>query len=666
MNIPDPYRSLERDTTTTRRWIAAHNKFSEPFLKNTPRRIEIAARLKKLLTVNTISVPYPKSGLYFTVERKANQNLGILYVRKGLRGKKRPLIDQNKLSKDKSAVLSGWYPSPKGTYLSYGVSKQANDQKSIHILNIRTGKHLADVIPDGLYPSMHSPIAWNPDETGFWYARRKAIVPLGEEKMHQKIYYHELGDTFQKEKLVFGEDTAKDVLPGIAVSEDGRYLLAEVAITNSAVRKNDLYIKGLWNKNGRFLPVVKNQDALFEAWTHRERLYIWTNHKAPNWKLMSVPLKDAHRGMKHWKTVIPEGKHVIEYAKCVGDRLFVLTLENVHSVLRAYDLNGKFKATIPLPGIGSVGAMNGEREGNELFFGFSSFTMPLRVYRYDLAKNKASLFDEQKIDFDPSKYSVQQEWYRSKDGTQIPMFLIHKKGLVKNGKNPTLLYGYGGFGVSITPAFQATIATFVASGGVYAIANIRGGGEFGEKWHLAGTRFKKQNVFDDFAAGARWLIKHNYTSSQHLAGFGWSNGGLLMGAMITQHPELFKAIVVGAPVLDMLRYHKFFGGHHWISDYGDPEDPKMARALLKYSPYHNIHDGVRYPATLIVTAEGDDRVHPMHAYKFAARLEKADSGINPILIRIEGKGGHGGAASITKTIDRYADIYGFVFEQING
>ncbi len=660
--INDPYRWLEDgENKEVGKWIDSQNRLSDSFLRKLPARQKIAERFRKLWKINTIGIPSPKKGYYFITERKANQELSVLYVQKGLYGKKRVLIDQNKLSKDKTATMSFFRSSQDGKLAAYGISKKSNDQFAIYVLDVESGKKLKDVIPAEVYPGS---IAWNPDGTGFWYSRRKGNAKKGEEKLNKKVYYHKLGDSFKKDKFIFGEQINKYALPTASISIDGRYLRISVSISTGNILRNDLYLKDLTKKNSDFVPVIKNINAIFLSWMHRDNLFIQTNYEAPNWKIITTPLASAAKGIKSWRTVIPEGKNVITDVITIKDRIFVERLENVHSSLVVYNLAGKFISDIKLPTIGTIQGVRGEPEGDEAFFGFVSFLVPMHVYRFDLKTNKLKLFNKLKIGVDFKDFIVKQVWASSKDKTKIPMFLIHKKGLKRDGKNPTIIYGYGGFNISSQPGFNSTRIPFLEHGGVYAIANIRGGGEFGERWHLAGTRAKKQNVFDDFIAASEWLIKNKYTNSNRLAAFGWSNGGLLMGAMITQRPDLFKAIVAGAPVMDMLRFHKFHGGFHWIADYGDPDDSKMFRHLLKYSPYHNIKTGVRYPATLVLTAEGDDRVHPMHAYKFVARLQKANGSQSPILLRVERKAGHGGAASVSNTIRQYVDIYAFLFWQL--
>jgi prolyl oligopeptidase len=663
--IEDRYRWLESDSKEVARWVSEQDDFAHAILSKLPQRKRFEKRFKQLYKTGSIGVPHPRNGFYFTFERKSNEDLSVLYVQKGLNGKKRVLIDQNKLSKDKTTTLGYyWSVSDDGALLAYTISEKGNDQRSIHVLDVKTGRKLKDYIPAEFYPAMYNGITWNPDGGGFWYSRRHGKAVKGEEKLNQKVFYHKLGDDFGKDKMVFGERLAKDELPGVSVSSAGDYLLVSVDIIVEKLRRNNLYLKNLRDSHGTFEPVVKDVAGQFFASIHRGALYISTNYKAPNWKVMKVSLGEATQGMKRWKTHIPEGRYPHDYASVIKDRIFLRYLEDAHSVIRIFDLDGKFISKIKLP-LGSTGSMEGEEEGGEMFFNFTSFTVPNRVCRFDLQNKKLTLLNEIKVKgLDLKAFEEKQVWLRSRDGTKVPMFLVYKKGIKRNGKNPTLLYGYGGFNISMTPQYSATTMGFLERGGVYAMPNLRGGGEFGEEWHEAGTKNKKQNVFDDFIAAAEWLIKNNYTNSKKLAAFGWSNGGLLTGAMITQRPELFKAVVVGAPVADMLRYHKFHGGRYWIPDFGNPDNAKDFRYLLKYSPYHNVKDNTQYPSTLIITAESDDRVHPSHAYKLAAKLQKANASENPIIITIERKAGHSGAASISNFVQQRADIYGFIAWQL--
>jgi prolyl oligopeptidase len=664
ITIHDPYRWLEGDGKEVKQWIVKQDDFAHAMLSELPQRAWFENRFKQLFKTGSIGVPHPNKGFYFTMDRKADQDLGVLYVQKGLNGKKRVLIDQNKLSQGGTTTLQQWSVSEDATLLAYTLSEASNDQSSVHVLDVRTGKKLKDYIPSEFYPAMHSGISWNPDGSGFWYSRRNGKAVKGEEKLNQKVFYHKLGDDYRKDAIVFGQGLPKDQFPAGWVSENGRYLIVSVDIVTGKMRCNDLYLKDLLDPKGAFKPIIKGIEAEFNAYMHCDMLFITTNHKAPNWKIVGVPLAMATKGMKYWKTIVPEARFPHDSMSIIKDRIFLRYLENAHSVIRIFDLKGKSIGTIKLP-LGSTGYVVGEEKGDEAFFSFTSFTVPNRIYRYDLAKKKLELINELKVKgINFNNFTAEQVWYKSKDGTKVPMFLVYKKGLKRTGTNPTLLYGYGGFNNSMTPGYGATVMAFLEKGGLYAEPNLRGGGEFGETWHQAGTKAKKQNVFDDFIAAAEWLIKNNYTDSQHLAAFGWSNGGLLTGAMITQRPELFKAVAVGAPVIDMLRYHKFHGGRFWIPEFGNPDDPKAFRYLMKYSPYHRIKEGVKYPSTLIVTAAGDDRVHPGHAYKFAARLQKANASQNPIIITIEQKAGHGGGASISNFARQRADIYGFVAWQL--
>ncbi len=661
VKLVDSYRWLEKDDDRTQEWIKEQNIFTRSFLDKISIRAGIKKRLSDLFKIDTVGIPVPRGNRYFFVERKGTEDLGILYTQEGLHGPPRVLVNPNTLSKDKTTVLKWWYPSKDGTLLTYGLSKEANDQVAIYVLNVDTGKNLLDVIPAEIYPHFQE---WAPDGKGFWYTRRHPDAPKNEEKFHQKLYFHYLGTDFNKDLMIFGETIAKEDAPGAEISKDGRYLLITVYISSSEKERTDLYLHDRQNPKKGFIPVIKGVDALFYATMHKNTLFIWTNYKAPLWKIMSVGIDKIENGIDKWKIIVPESDHKIEGLKTIKNRLFVETLENVSSRLKVYNLDGKIISEIKLPAIGSLGALTGEKGGNELFFSFSSFFIPHTIYRFDMQTGQHSLFKKADAGIDLDLFTVEQVWYQSKDKTRIPMFLIYKKGLKPNGNNPTMLYGYGGFNISMTPAFNKSIIPFLENGGLYAIANIRGGGEFGEKWHKAGMLDKKQNVFNDFIAASEWLIENKYTNSQRLAIFGWSNGGLLVAVALIQRPELFKAVIIGAPVIDMLRYHKFFGGRHWIQDYGCADNPKHFKYLLKYSPYHNVKDGGHYPAVLTVTADKDDRVHPMHAYKITARLQEANASGNPILLRVETKAGHGGAAPVYRVVDQLTDIWSFVFWQL--
>lgn len=663
INIADSYRWLEEENIDTDLWIKKQNIYTKSFIDKISVRKNLKQRLKEVYQIDSIGIPVPRKDRYFFMERKGSQDLAVLYVQDGLKSKPRTLIDQNKLSKDKTMVIKGWSASWDGKLLAYSLSEASNDQASIYIMDVDTGKKLTDVIPGDLYPSWG--VTWKPDNSGFWYAHRHPKALKGEEKFHQKLYFHNLGSDFKEDPLIFGEDLLKEDTPGAQISKDGRYLLIGVYFSSSKKEKTEMYIKDLNDIKSDFIPIVKGIDALFYGTIHQDSIYIITNHKAPKWKIMSLDVKDVDKGIRAWKTVIPESKnYTINMFAQIQNCLFVDFLENVHSVLKIFDLKGRFIKKISLPTLGSMDVLTGEEDGSELFFSFSSYLLPTVIYRYDLKSSKVFEFKRVKLGLNEKLFTVKQVWYASKDGTKIPMFLVHKKDLKLNGDNPTLLYGYGGFNINITPGFNRTIVPFLEDGGIYAEAILRGGGEFGEEWHKAGMKNKKQNVFNDFIAAAQWLIKNKYTNSNKLAIFGWSNGGLLVGAATMQRPELFKTAVIGAPVLDMIRYHLFHGGRHWIQEYGSSENRNEIKYLLKYSPYHNVREGRKYPATLILTADKDDRVHPMHAFKMAARLQQVNSSDNPILIRIETKAGHGGAAPVYKFVEQYADMLSFIYWQL--
>lgn len=665
ISIADPYRWLENNNKEVQQWIKKQNKFTRSELNKIKIRKNIKNRLIQIFRKETIGVPIPRGNRYFFEKLDKNNDLSILYVQDGLKGKPRILIDPNKFSKSKNSILNLWYPSYDGKLMAYGLSKFGNDQSTIYIMDVETKKKLSDIIPGKFYPSS---IVWNPNGSGFWYTRRPLKVTKGEERLHQKVYYHKLGSDFKNDQLIFGENIAKEDIPWVEISEDCRYLLITVYKLSGKTENTALYIYDLENESKGFIPVIDNIDALFWGTIHRDRIFILTNHKASLWKLLSIKIEKVFKKIKKtndFEIIIPKSKFKLENFLLIKDNILIETLENAQSVLWRYHLNGKLIEKIQLPPFGSITYLSGEKEGDEFFFGFTSFLVPHNVYRFDIVNNRLSLFKTSEVNINLDNFKVQQVWYESKDKTKVPMFLIHKKDLQLNGNNPTMLYGYGGFNISLTPHFQEQIFPFLENGGVYAITNIRGGGEFGEDWHQAGIRNKKQNSFDDFISAAEWLIKEKYTNPNKLAIFGWSNGGLLVASVMIKKPELFKAAVIGAPLADMLRYHLFFGGKYWIPEYGSVEEKEMFQYLLSYSPYHNIRNGISYPATLIITGSQDDRVHPMHAYKLAARLQEANLSSNPILLRTETKTGHSGPRSRSRLIEMLTDIWAFIFWQLD-
>ncbi len=662
--VPDPYRWLENNSDPeVEQWVKEQNTHTQEYLDKIPARGYLRKRFTELLYTPSFGVPVPKKGKYFFAEKKKDENLTALYVQEGLNSEPRVLVNPNLLPKEQRVSLKGWSPSRDGTLIAYGLSEAGNDQVSIHFMNVETGEKFPDIIPAKVYP--HIPSAWELDRSGFWYTRRLVDVPRGEEKFHRKVFYHRFGDDWANDKLVFGETVKKEDWVSVSLSEDGRYVVATVDIASEQKERTEIFLLKMDEKSSGFAPVVKNLDGLFYITIHRDFLYISTNFHAPHWKIMRVPIKDAHLGIDSWETVIPEEKEkVIESSRKISDSLFVAKTENMVLHLYRYTLDGTLISEIPLPAIGDITAHTGEQEGDELIFGFTSFLIQHIIFRFDLKAGDLQKIREAPGGIDPKTSVVQQVWYPSKDRTKIPMFLVHKKNLKQDSSNPVYLYGYGGFGINKGPSFSKNMIEFISRGGIYAVANIRGGGELGEEWHEAGRRERKQNVFDDFIAAAEWLIEQKYTNSEKLVISGWSNGGLLTSAVMNQRPDLFKAVIVGAPVTDMLRFHRFFGGRHWIPEYGDPDDSTIFPYLLKYSPYHNIKDGASFPSVLVLTADQDDRVHPMHAYKLAARLQAANKGINPILIRIETKAGHSGAVAVDESIERLADTWAFIYQEI--
>lgn len=663
VRVADPYRWLEEKTRKTTNWINRQNSYTKSLINKIPVKKRLKQQLKKLYEIDSIGIPFPRGNRYFLIERKGSEDLSILYVQDNLKGKQRVLIDQNKLSKDKTTVIKGWSPSWDGKFLAYSLSEASNDQASIYVMDVDNGKRLPDLIPGHLYPSWY--VTWKPDNSGFWYTHRHPKASKGEEKYHQKLYFHSLGTDFKNDPLIFGEDLTKEDIPSAQISKDGRYILITVYVSSSKKEKTEIYFKDLRDIKSDFIPLVKGVDSLFYGSVYKDTIFIVTNYKAPKWKIMSIKVKEAKRGIKAWKTAIPESKNfIVNSCIVIQDHLYVETLEDAHSRLKIYDLKGGFIKEISLPTIGSIGSLTGEEDGEELFFSFSSYLVPSTIYRYDPKSKQTTEFKKVKVEIIEESFAVKQIWYSSKGGTKVPMFLVHKKDLKLDGDNPTLVYGYGGFNLNITPGFDRTLIPFLEDGGIWVDTILRGGGEFGEEWHKAGMQNKKQNVFDDFIAATEYLIKHKYTNTNRLGIFGWSNGGLLVGAVITQRPELFKAAVIGAPVLDMLRYHLFHGGRYWIQEYGSVVNKNEFKYLLNYSPYHNVKEGKEYPAVLILTADKDDRVNPMHAFKMAARLQQANRSGNPVLIRIEIKAGHSGAAPIYKFVEQYADIWGFIYWQL--
>ncbi|MEO7986066.1 MAG: prolyl oligopeptidase family serine peptidase [Gemmatimonadales bacterium] len=655
--IPDPYRWLESgDAPETRAWTDGQNALTESWLAARPERATIRARLDALLTIGVLSAPVPVRGRYFYQRREGRQNQPVLYVRDGVDGADRVLVDPNTNSAAGTTALDWYYPSEDGRVLAYGLSENGSEQSVLHLLDVATGHLLADRIPG----TRSADVAWLPDATGFYYTRYPAAgeVPAGEEHYHRSIFFHPLGADPANDALIF-RPAQKEYWPGVNLSPDGRWLLIGVSRTFD---ETDLYVADRL-AGGPFVPVAENIPASFEGELAHGQIFLRTNLDAPTYRLYAVD--PEHPAREGWRELIaPRHDAVLESARIAGDRLAVSYLERASSRLYLTDLAGREAREIPLPALGSLFGVGAEWDGREVFYGFSSYTIPPSVYRLDLESGEQFLWRRVEADIQPERFEVRQVGVTSKDGTPVSMFLVHRRELVRNGDAPVYLTGYGGFNISMTPAFSRSLLLWLERGGIVAIPNIRGGGEYGEQWHQDGMMSRKQNSFDDFIAAAEWLIGEDYTRPARLAAVGGSNGGLLMGAVLTQRPDLFGAVVIQVPLLDMLRYHLFLIARLWIPEYGSPEDPEQFAWLRAYSPYHHVRDGERYPAVLLATAESDTRVDPMHARKMAARLQAASGSGRPILLRLEARAGHGAGKPLSKVLDELTDTWTFVFSEL--
>jgi len=655
--IADPYRWLETgDSEETREWTAAQNRCTRAYLDAVSARPLIQTRLATLLQIGSLGAPTPARGRYFYQRREGTQNQPVLYVREGVHGGDRVLLDPNALDAAGTTALDWYFPSDDGRLLAYGLSENGSEESVLQVMDVTTGA----ILPDRIAPCRSADLAWLPDNTGFYYTRypRAGEVPAGEEQYHRAIYLHRLGADPANDLLVF-RPAAKEHWPGVNLSPDGRWLVVTVARTFD---QTDLYLQDLAG-GGALVPVVTGQSHAFEGHVVGSRFYIRTNREAPNYRLYVTD--PATPGQEHWREIVPtRADAVLDGFLVTRESLALSYLESASSRLRLASLDGEHPREIPLPALGSLFGWGAEPDGDELFYGFSSYTVPPSIYRIDSRTGAEELWQRVEADIAPERFEVHQVRYPTRDGTSITMFLVHQKGLVRNGENPTYLTGYGGFNISMTPSFSRSVLAWLEQGGVVAIPNLRGGGEYGEAWHAGGMLATKQNTFDDFIAAAEYLIRERYTSPARLAIAGGSNGGLLMGAVLTQRPDLFRAVVIQVPLLDMLRYHRFLIARLWIPEYGSPEDPEQFRWLRAYSPYHHVKPGAPYPAVLLATAESDTRVDPLHARKMAARLQAASSSERPILLRLEGKAGHGAGKPVSKVLEELVDTWSFVVTEV--
>jgi prolyl oligopeptidase len=657
--VQDPYRWLEDfESDEVKQWVDAQNQLTFDFVRSVPFYEKIKVRLTELMNYPRYSVPVKAGKRYFFFKNDGLQNQSVLFMREGLKGRDILVIDPNKFSEDGTIALMNLSYSKDGRYLAYGVSVSGSDWQEIKIRDVLTGKDFDEVLKWCKFSS----IAWLPDNSGFYYNRfpEPGTVPKGEENNYNKVYFHKLGTPQSEDKLIYERPDAKELNFYPQITEDGKYLI--LTVTHGTSPKNRIYYRKL-NSNDNFIRLLDEADASYDFIGNKgDVFYFVTDLNAPRYRIIAIDVNKPER--KNWVEVIPEKKSVISNAQIINNHFVIVYTEDVKHKIEIYTLGGKFVKEIKLPTAGTVSGLSGKQKDTEMFFGFTSFLFPLNVYRYDFKTGKLELFFESKLNgFNASDYVVKQVFYESKDGAKVPMYIIHKKDLKLDGNNPALLYGYGGFNISIMPSFSAIRLLWLEIGGVYAVANLRGGSEYGEEWHQAGMLDKKQNVFNDFISAGEWLIKNGYTNSKKLVINGRSNGGLLVAACMVQRPDLFGAVVCEVPVIDMLRYHKFTVGRYWIPEYGNAEaNPEHFKFLYAYSPLHNVKKGVIYPPTIITTADHDDRVVPLHAYKFTATLQSANAGDTPILLRVETKAGHGAGKPTSKIIEEQTDIYAFVFK----
>jgi len=657
VKVADPYRWLEdTDSADTKTWVEAENKLTFDYLDKLPYRSAIRDRLLKLWNYERFSVPSLHGGRYFYEHNTGLQNQSVLFVADSLNAEPRVLLDPNTLSSDGTVALSGTSLSDDGTLMAYGTATSGSDWMEWHVRDVGTGKDL----PDQIKWVKFSGASWAKDGKGFFYSRYdepKQGTMMREANYFQKLYYHRLGTSQSEDKLIYERPDNKEMLFGGGVTDDGHYLV--ITVEEGTSPNTRLYYKDLTQPDSQVVRLLDDFDAQYQFIDNDGPVFwIQTDLDASRGRLIAIDTRHPERA--NWKTVVPQGADKLEFSNVVDDLFLVGYLKDARTEVRVYDLTGKFVRNVDLPGIGTADGFGGKRKDKETFYSFTSFISPPTVYRYDPRAGNSSLFRQPKVEFDPNKYETNQVFYKSKDGTRIPMFLTYKRGIKLNGENPTMLYAYGGFDISLTPAFSVANLVWLEMGGIYAQPNLRGGGEYGEEWHQAGMKAKKQNVFDDFIAAAEWLIANQYTSTPKLAIHGGSNGGLLVGACLTQRPDLYGAAFPEVGVMDMLRFQKFTIGWAWTSDFGSSDNPEEFKTLYAYSPLHNLKAGTKYPATLIATSDHDDRVVPGHSFKFAATMQADQAGPAPVLIRIETKAGHGAGKPVSKRIDEAADAWAFV------
>lgn len=655
--VADPYRWLEDDNSEeTKAWVEAENKVTFAYLDQIPFREKIKETLTRMWNYPKVSAPFRSGSRYFFAKNDGLQNQSVFYIMDKLGGEPRVFLDPNTLSDDGTVALSTFSPSKDGKYVGYGIARAGSDWNEYYVRDIASVTDLSDHLQWIKFSGM----SWFGD--GFFYSRfpqPSASDQLKGENLNNKVYFHTVGTPQEQDKLVYEDAAHPGWSFGAGVTEDKKYLVISATESTSG---NALYFKDLAKASNPVIKVIETFESEFNVIDHIDGDFlVMTNFQAPNYKVIKINVKNHTQD--NWKDFIPEKPdQVLKGVSLVGGKVFAQYEKDAHSMVEVYDMNGTYQYNIEFPTAGTVYGFGGEMQDTITFYTFTSFTYPAIIYKYNINKNTSELYYKTEVDIDLEAYETKQVFYLSKDSTKVPMYIVYKKGLVLNGKNPTWLYGYGGFNISYTPSFSISNLFWLNNGGVYALANIRGGGEYGEKWHLAGTKQNKQNVFDDFICAAKYLVNEKYTSTSKLVVQGGSNGGLLIGAVINQAPEMFRVAFPQVGVMDMLRYHKFTIGRYWAIDYGTSEDnQEMFNYLYGYSPLHNIREGLKYPAVMVTTADHDDRVVPAHSFKYAATLQEKYQGKNPVLIRIETRAGHGGGMPTSKRIQEVTDMYSFAF-----
>lgn len=659
VQVKDPYRWLENDRSPeTEAWVKAQNAVTHAYLDKIPFREALKNRLTELTNYPKYSSPMKKKGVYYFFMNNGLQNQSVLYRQTTLTAQPELLLDPNTLSADGTVALSSMGISNNGKYLAYSVARAGSDWNEIYVMDL-TSKKLLD---DHIQWVKFSGISWQGD--GFYYSAYDAPQPgkeLSKINEYHKVFFHRIGTSQKEDRLIFENKEFPLRNCAAGVTDDEKYMFVYETESTSG---NTFLFKDLTKPEAPLLSLVKDFDNDYSVVDHYNgKVYVLTNWKAPKQRLMEIDPEHPQR--ENWKEIVPESADVLENVSLVGGKIIAVYMKDAANHAYVFETSGKKLYEVQLPSLGALSGFSGEKDENEAFYTFTSYTFPATVYRFDPATNHSEVFRKPEMKFNPDEFTSEQVFYTSKDGTKVPMAIIYKKGMKRDGKNPLMLYGYGGFNISLNPSFSVNRIPFLENGGIYAIANLRGGGEYGEEWHRAGTKMKKQNVFDDFIAAAEYLIKEKYTSSAKLAINGGSNGGLLVGATLTQRPDLMAVAVPEVGVLDMLRYQKFTIGWAWATDYGTSSESKdMFEYLCGYSPLHNVRKGVKYPATLVMTGDHDDRVVPAHSFKFAATLQADNSGRNPTLIRIDTNAGHGAGKPIAKIIDAQADMWAFVMKNL--